>query len=76
MGEEYRAEVSDGYEYSQFCHHVQVFSPDSELSMPLEHAAGHAIFIDYAGKPLVLFDPDTDGKVPEELFVATFPGYY
>ncbi len=73
LWEEYRREVPHGYEYSQFCHHIRIFTGDSELSMHLEHTAGEALFIDYAGQSPVLTDPKTGIERPVELFVATYP---
>jgi len=71
--EEYRSECPDGYEYSQFCYHIQVFTADSELSMHLEHEAGKELFVDFAGDGPSLSDPKTGIQRRVELFVAIFP---
>lgn len=73
LWEEYRRECSDGYEYSQFCYHLQMYSADTELAMHLDHEPGERVFIDFAGDRPKLTDPLTGAETPVELFVAVFP---
>jgi transposase len=71
--EEYRRECPDGYEYSQFCYHIQVFTADTEISMHLEHEPGKELFVDFAGDGPHLTDPRTKIERRVELFVAVLP---
>jgi len=71
LWEEYRKECPDGYGYSQFCHHFQVWRKTSKIYMHIEHKAGDKMFVDYAGKKLTIYDRYT-GKPKREasVFVA------
>ena len=73
LWEEYRRKVHDGYGYTQFCYHLQMFTADSQLSMHLEHEPGKRMFLDYAGDKPHLVDPKTGIEHPVELFVAVLP---
>ncbi len=73
LWEEYRKKVRDGYEYTQFCYHVQMFTADSQLSMHLEHEPGRQMFLDFVGDKPHLLDPKNGIEHPVELFVAVFP---
>jgi transposase len=70
LWEEYRNECSDGYGYSQFCHHLQFWKTSHELSMHMEHKAGDKMFVDYAGEKLSIVDRATGEIIPVEVFVA------
>ena len=52
LWQEYRIAHPDGYGYSQFCYHFQVWRDASEISMHIEHKAGDKAFVDFAGKKL------------------------
>lgn len=73
LWEEYRRECPDGYEYTQFCFHIQMFTTDTQLSMHLDHEPGKRIFIDFAGTRPTLTDTKTGIERPVELFVAVLP---
>lgn len=73
LWEEYRRSCPDGYEYSQFCYHLQMYTADTELAMHLEHEPGERLFVDFAGDRPHLSDPVTGKEKPVELFVAVFP---
>lgn len=73
LWQEYRAEDPDGYSYTQFCYHFQVWRSSCELTMHLEHKAGDKMFADFTGKKLTYIDRQT-GEVKEaEVFVAILP---
>ena len=44
--EEYRQEQPDGYSYSQFCYHFQVWRDGDEVTMHIEHKVGDKLFVD------------------------------
>ena len=68
--EEYRQEQPDGYGYSQFCYHFQVWRDGDEVTMHIEHKVGDKLFVDFAGKKLTVTDPHGDLKREVESFVA------
>lgn len=50
LWEEYKKEHPDGYSYSGFCYHFQVWRNATEVTMHIDHKAGDKAFIDFAGK--------------------------
>ena len=70
LWEEYRAEHPDGYSYSQFCYHYQVWQESSELSMHIDHKAGDKMFVDFTGKKMSIVDRFTGEITEVETFVA------
>ena len=70
LWEEYKQDHPDGYSYSQFCYHFQVWRNASTVTMHIEHKAGDKMFVDFTGKKLFLTDPKTGKKREVEVFVA------
>jgi transposase len=70
LWQEYRAEYPDGYSYSQFCYHFQLWRSNSELTMHIEHKAGDKMFADFTGKKLQIVDKNTGEIRDVEVFVA------
>lgn len=70
LWEEYQKEHPDGYSYSQFCYHFQVWRNASKLTMHIVHKAGDKMFVDYAGNKLLTVDRKTGEIIPVEVFVA------
>jgi len=70
LWEDYIRSFPEGYSYSQFCYHFQVWKDASEVTMHLEHKAGDRMFVDYAGVKLEITDPGTGELKPAEVFVA------
>jgi len=71
LWEEYRAShPDDGYGYSRFCELYRRWEGRLAPTMRQHHVAGDKLFVDYAGDPLDVMDPQT-GEVREaQLFVA------
>ncbi|MDO9464985.1 MAG: IS21 family transposase, partial [bacterium] len=67
---EYQKGHPDGYSYSQFCYHFQVWRNASKITMHIEHKAGDKMFVDYAGDKLTIEDRKTGREQPVEVFVA------
>ncbi len=67
---EYQKEHPDGYSYSQFCYHFQVWRNASKVTMHIEHKVGDKMFVDYAGDKLLILDAKTGKEQPVEVFVA------
>ena len=70
LWQEYRAEYPDGYSYSQFCYHFQLWRSTSELTMHIEHKAGDKMFVDFTGKKLQIVDRNSGEIRDVEVFVA------
>lgn len=70
LWEEYIEETPDGYSYSQFCYHFQIWQNMSEVKMHMEHKAGDKLFVDFAGKKLEITDRISKEKQKVEVFVA------
>ena len=68
--EEYRQEHPDGYSYSQFCYHFQVWRDGDEVTMHIEHKVGDKLFVDFAGKKLTVNERHGGGRREVESFVA------
>ena len=70
LWKEYQKQHPDGYSYSQFCYHFQVWRNASKVTMHIEHKVGDKMFVDYAGDKLVIVDRKTGKEQPVEVFVA------
>ena len=70
LWEEYRRENPDGYSYSQFCYHFQVWRNLSPLTMHIEHKAGDKMFVDFTGKHMWFYDREKKQQQKAEVFVA------
>ena len=70
LWEEYRQEQPDGYSYSQFCYHFQVWRDGDEVTMHIEHKVGDKLFVDFAGKKLTVSEPHRGVRREVESFVA------
>ena len=70
LWQEYKAEHPDGYGYSQFCYHYQVWRNSSELTMHMDHKVGDKVFVDFTGKTLEIVDQQTGEIRAVEVFVA------
>lgn len=70
---EYKEAHPDGYNYSQYCYHFSEFVKQKEVVMHLEHKAGEAIMMDFAGKKLGYTNPATGEVIECEVFVSVLP---
>ena len=70
LWQEYRNEHPDGYSYSQFCYHFQVWRNTSALTMHIEHKVGDKMFVDFTGKKLEIVNKHTGEITEVEVFVA------
>jgi transposase len=67
---EYKKKHPDGYQYSQFCYHYELWRKSSDVVMHIEHKPGDKMFVDYAGDRLFITDPAKHTQIPVEVFVA------
>jgi transposase len=70
LWQEYREQHPDGYSYSQFCYHFQLWRSSSELTMHIDHKAGDKMFVDFTGKKLQIVNKQTGELKDVEVFVA------
>ena len=70
LWQEYLDEHPEGYGYSRFCYHFQVWRNASELTMHMDHKAGDKAFIDFAGKHLQIVNRNTGEISDVEVFVS------
>ena len=67
---EYQECATDGYGYSQFCHHYFQWQKGQKVSMHIEHKAGDKMYVDFAGSKQFVTDPQTGVIEEYEVFVA------
>ena len=67
---EYKTNHPSGYNYTQFCHHLNIWLQTSEVTMCFEHKPGDKMFIDFAGKKMFYFDKSSGETIVCEIFVA------
>lgn len=70
LWQEYKEQHGDGYQYSQFCQRYRNWKKTIEPVMRLEHRGGEAMFVDYAGMTVPVFDLQANKTVEAEVFVA------
>jgi transposase len=70
---EYQQQAENPYSYTQFMEHYHRKYPKNKGSMKLNHAPGHEVYIDYAGKKLQIINRKTGEIIPVEVFVAILP---
>ena len=67
---EYMEQTTNGYKYSQFCHHFYQWQKVQKVSMHIEHKAGDKMYVDFTGTKHPVTNPQT-GEIREyEVFVA------
>ncbi len=71
LWQEYRqAHPEDGFGYSRFCDRYRHWRGQLDLVMRQEHRAGEKLFVDYAGMPIDIIDPQTGEVSALPVFVA------
>jgi len=70
---EYKEQFADGYTYSRYCHHFNVFLKHADVSMHWEYEAGDIMMIDFTGKKLRYIHPQGGEVINVEVFVAILP---
>lgn len=70
---EYKERHPDGYNYSQYCHHLSEFLKNKEVVMHLQHRAAEMIMIDFAGKKLCYTEASTGEIIYCQVFVSVLP---
>lgn len=70
LWEEYRKDHPEGYQYSQFCYHFQIWSDALDVTMHMDHKAGDRMYVDFAGDKLAVINSRTGEEMSVEVFVA------
>ncbi len=70
LWQEYKAQHSDGFQYSRFCDLHRDFTGTLSVSMRQTHLAGEKLFVDYAGPTLDIVDRTTGEIHSAQVFVA------
>jgi transposase len=70
LWQEYKAERTDGFQYSAFCEHYRRWRHHLSLSMRQTHRPGERLFIDYAGQTVGVTDGATGEIHSAQIFVA------
>lgn len=70
---EYKESNPEGYNYSQYCYHLSEHLRHKEVVMHIDHKAGEAIMIDFAGKKLSYVDAHSGEVIPCQTFVSVLP---
>ena len=73
LWEEYRAEQTDGYEYSQFCQRLKWAIGRRDLTIELSHEPGSVLMLDFSGKKAQWFDNETGRYQQCEVLVGVMP---
>ena len=75
LWQEYKQDVPDGYEYTQFCYHYNQLAAASKPSFVMKDkwVGGQYILIDYAGDTMSYVDPETGEIIKCQVFIATLP---
>jgi transposase len=71
LWEEYKQENPQGYQYSQFCHYLQLYDRKSKATLVIQHLPADKLFIDFSGDKLHYIDRSTGEVVFCPVFVAT-----
>lgn len=67
---EYKAQHSDGCQYSAFCRDYERWRGRQDAVMRFEHTPGDKLFVDYAGKTMAVIDRHTGEVQVAQVFVA------
>ena len=75
LWEEYKRDYPDGYEYTQFCFHVNQYTEAQKPSfvMKQDRPGGEYLHIDFAGDTLPYIDPETGEVIECQVFIAALP---
>jgi len=71
---EYKKRDPGGFEYSQFCYHLQQAEKARQVTMVINHEVGDMLYVDFAGKTWAVYDGEDQQATKKQIFVATL-GY-
>lgn len=74
LWEEYKRDFPKGYQYSQFCHYLQLYDKSNQAVIVMNHKPADKLFLDYTGDKLHYVNRESGEIIPCEVFLATM-GY-
>ena len=73
LWEEYKGDNPDGLMYTQFCERYRSFKKSNQISLHIEHKAGEAMQVDWAGSTIPYIEPSTGEEKEAYVFVSVLP---
>ena len=73
LWEEYKEKHPEGIMYTQFCERYRKFKKNNAITLHIEHKAGEAMQVDWAGQTMPYVDTNTGEIKPAYIFVAVLP---
>lgn len=73
LWEEYRTQYPDGFGYTWFCHHLNRFLDNHELTMVFDHRPGEKMMVDFAGDSLAYVDRQSGEVIKAQVWVCVLP---
>ena len=73
LWQEYMRDHADGYSYTQFCEHLNLYLKKKNVVMHFEHKAGEVMMIDFAGDKLSYVDRESGELTRCEVLVCVLP---
>jgi transposase len=73
LWQEYLAKYPSGYQYTQFCFHLNQQLIARKPTAILTHSAGEKMFVDFAGDTMEYIDIETGEAIKVQVFVACLP---
>lgn len=73
LWEEYRQENPDGYGYTRFCHYLNEYIGQKEVTAVFSHQPGEKLMVDFAGDKLGYIDRDSGEVISCEVLIASLP---
>ena len=70
LWKEYKDQRKEGFSYSRFCFHYQMWSEKQKPGMHINHKAGDKMYVDFTGKKMHIVDRLTGELQEVEIFVA------
>lgn len=67
---EYKQSHPEGYQYTQFCNHYNVWAKTLDVVFHNNHVAGEKVFIDYAGQTIAIWDSATGESRQAQIFLG------
>jgi transposase len=73
LWEEYRLEFTDGYGYTSFCHHLNNYINQKDVTAIFSHQPADKLMVDFAGDKLSYIDKQSGEVINCEVLIAALP---
>lgn len=71
--EDYIKQQPQGYSYGEFCRQIKNFKKINQAALMLNHKPGQIMQVDFAGKKLRYYDPETSTWIYVPVLICTLP---